>query len=551
MSARSDDRHPWWHRAAVYQVYPRSFRDGNADGLGDIPGVVEKLDYLAALGVQAVWLSPFYPSPQKDSGYDVADPRGVDPMYGTLADVDRLIAEAHDRDLRVIIDVVPNHMSSAHPWFIEALHAAPGSPERARFHYRDGRGHLGELPPNNWASLFGGPAWSRVREETGPLAGRMGQWYLHLFDASQPDVNWTDPEVREDWRRTLRFWLDKGVDGFRVDVALGLAKDMNYPDIDDPVEFVESLRFDLDDGSPQAADRRARIANSAFFDRDEVQDIYREWRTLMNEYDGDRMAVVEAWVPPQRISRYVAPDTLHQIFGFDFLVVPWNAEAMRRAITSTIDGLARVGAPPTWALSNHDSPRVVTRLGGGAHGLAKARALALLVQALPGSVYVYQGEELGLADAPLPDSARQDPVFFRSHGEQKGRDAARVPLPWLGTAPPFGFTDSGRAPWLPQPRDWRELTVVAQEADPHSTLNLYRTALHLRRDIPDAPLQFLDAAPGLVAFTRGADFACVTNCTAEAVPFPVRGATILCSTSGAPNESPFVPACSTVWLRIS
>jgi len=542
---------PWWNHAAVYQVYPRSFRDGNGDGLGDIAGVIEKLDYLEELGVDALWLSPFYPSPQKDSGYDVAHPRGVDPMYGTLDDVERLIAYSHARSMRVIVDVVPNHMSSAHPWFVEALHAEPGSPERARFHFRDGRGELGELPPSNWASLFGGPAWSRVREESGSQAGRMGQWYLHLFDSSQPDVNWTNPDIRADWLETIAFWLDLGVDGFRVDVALGLAKDMTYPDIDDPVGFVESLRFDLDDGSPAAAARRLRVANSAFFDRDEVQDIYREWRALMNTYDGDRMAVVEAWVPADRAARYVAPDTLHQIFGFDFLVVSWDPKEMRRLITSAIDGLAEVNSPPTWALSNHDSPRVVTRLGGGQEGLAKARALALVVQALPGSVYVYQGEELGLEDVELPDAVRQDPVFFRSQGAQKGRDGARVPMPWSGDVPPYGFTGPSLTPWLPQPEGWRDYTVELESADPHSTLNLYRAGLHLRRHIPDEALTFMETSSGLLAFKRGSQFVCVTNCTNAEMDLPVHGEVLLSSTRVESRAVGVIPALTTMWLRVS
>jgi alpha-glucosidase len=542
---------PWWHRAAVYQVYPRSFRDGNGDGLGDITGVIEKLDYLTELGVNALWLSPFYPSPQKDSGYDVADPRGVDPMYGTIADVERLISDAHARSLRVIVDVVPNHMSSAHPWFTEALHAQPDSPERARFHFRDGQGALGELPPNNWASLFGGPAWSRVREESGQQAGRMGQWYLHLFDSSQPDVNWTNPDIRADWLKTIAFWLDLGVDGFRVDVALGLAKDMTYPDIDDPVGFVESLRFDLDDGSPAAAARRLRVANSAFFDRDEVQDIYREWRALMNSYDGDRMAVVEAWVPPDRAARYVAPDTLHQIFGFDFLVVAWDPRDMRRLITAGIDGLAGVQAPPTWALSNHDSPRVVTRLGGGPAGRAKARALALLVQALPGSVYVYQGEELGLEDVELTDAVRQDPVFFRSQGVQKGRDGARVPLPWSGVAPPYCFTDLDLTPWLPQPDDWRDCTVEFESQDPHSTLNLYRSGLHLRRGIPDEPVEFIDTTEGMLAFSRGPNFVCVINCSDFEMELPVHGEVLISSARDATHRAGVIPPLATQWLSVS
>lgn len=515
------DPHPWWHHAAVYQVYPRSFRDGNGDGLGDLRGVINGLNYLRDLGVQALWLSPFYPSPLHDSGYDVADPRAVDPMYGTLADFDELVRKAHARGLKVIVDIVPNHMSAEHPWFQAALAASPGSPERARFHFRDG---VGDQPPNNWASLFGGSAWTRVSDAD----GNPGQWYLHLFDSSQPDVNWTNSDVVEDWDHTVRFWLDRGVDGFRVDVALGLAKDMTYPDIDDPVGLTEALRFDLADGSPQERARRARVANSAIFDRDEVQDIYARWRAIMDSYSGDRMAVVEAWVPPERAARYVSPTSLHQIFGFDFLVAPWDAESMRRIIAEVMDAVAVVGAPPTWALSNHDSPRVVSRLGGGAQGESRARALALVVQALPGSVYIYQGEELGLPDAPLADSDRQDPVFHRTKGAQLGRDACRVPLPWSGTKVPFGFTSAEHTTWLPQPEDWTRVTVQAEAADPMSTWHVYRRALHERMRWVDEPFAFVDCPPQVLAFRRG-DLVCAMNCGETDVTLPFTGDLVLSS----------------------
>ncbi len=351
---------PWWHTAAVYQVYPRSFRDLDGDGTGDLRGILAELPYLAALGVDALWLSPFYPSPQRDSGYDVADPRAVDPVYGTIDDVRELIAQSHDRGLRIIVDVVPNHTSSDRTWFRAALSAAPGSPERARYHFLDGRGPEGTLPPNNWTSWFGGGAWTRVREAD----GRPGQWYLHTFDESQPDLNWSNADVRADGLETLRFWLDMGADGFRVDVALGLAKDMTYPDLDDPESLTLAMRMDLDDGTEESMARRAKVANSAVLDRDEVQDIYRDWRALMSTYDGDRMAVAEAWVPPERAARYVAPDTLHQIFNFDFMAAPWDLFRIRGVIEKTMANLVVVGAPPTWALSNHDTPRVVTRLAG-------------------------------------------------------------------------------------------------------------------------------------------------------------------------------------------
>jgi len=484
----------WWHNAAVYQVYPRSFFDGNGDALGDLIGVQSKLPYLKNLGINAIWLSPFYPSPQNDSGYDVADQRDVDPMYGSLHDAMALIESAHMLDIKIVVDLVPNHVSSEHPWFKAALRSEPGSPERARFHFVDG----GDSPPNNWVSMFGGPAWKRIVE----VDGSPGQWYLHVFDSSQPDLNWTNSQVAADWITTLKFWLDRGVDGFRVDVAHGLAKDMTYVDLPDPIGLTEALRFDLDDGSSEAAARRLLVENSGFFDRDELQDIYRTWREVLDSYPGDRMAVGEAWVPAHRSGRYVSPTSLHQIFGFDFLVVAWNATLMRDTIARAVAAVAAVGAPPTWALSNHDSPRVVSRLGGGAKGLARARALALVAHALPGSIYVYQGEELGLPDASLADSDRQDPVFFRTGGAQKGRDGARVPLPWRGSQSPYGFTDSSNQTWLPQPRDWSELTVEWEQRQPTSTLSLYEKSLKLRAHFTGA-VSFVESSnPDVMIFHR-------------------------------------------------
>ena len=541
----------WWSRAAVYQIYPRSFRDGNADGLGDLRGVIEGLPYLASLGVDAVWLSPFYPSPQKDAGYDVSDPRAVDPMFGTLDDFAELVEQAHERGVRVIVDIVPNHVSASHPWFVEALNSPVGSQARRRFHFLDGRGESGEQPPNNWESIFGGSAWTRVKDPD----GSWGQWYLHLFDSTQPDLNWDNEEVRVDALNTLRFWLELGVDGFRVDVALGLAKDMTYPDLIDPIGMSQSLRFDLDPTSEEAAQRRAGLSNSALFDRDEVQDIYREWRALMNTYGNDKMAVVEAWVPPERASRYVSEDTLHQIFGFDFLVVPWDAQVMRDVISRAVEAVSVVGAPPTWAMSNHDSPRVVTRLGDGDLGLARARALALVAHALPGSIYVYQGEELGLSDVDIPDSARQDPVWFRSSGQQKGRDGGRVPLPWSGSVPPYGFTDRTDAQlWLPQPGGWASATIEAQDIDPMSTLNLYRASLALRKSHPglaSGEFAFIEIDdPGLLAFQRGADVVVIANTHPHWVESPRSGMVLLASGPIEVGDNGLrIGPDTTIWLQ--
>jgi alpha-glucosidase len=502
----------WWHSAAVYQVYPRSFFDGNGDSLGDLVGVQSKLPYLKKLGINAIWLSPFYPSPQRDSGYDVADQRDVDPMYGTLSDAQSLIDASHELDIKVMVDLVPNHVSIDHPWFQAALASPPGSKERARFHFLD----AGEQPPNNWVSMFGGPAWTQITEANGEL----GQWYLHVFDSSQPDLNWTNPDVAADWIDTLKFWLDRGVDGFRVDVAHGLAKDMTYADLPDPVGLTEALRFDLDDGSTEAAERRLLIENSGFFDRDELQEIYREWRKVLDSYPGDRMAVSEAWVPAHRAGRYVSPTSLHQIFGFDFLVVAWSASVMQETIKKAIAAVQAVGAPPTWALSNHDSPRVVTRLGGGETGLARARALAMVAHALPGSIYVYQGEELGLPDAPLADSDREDPVFFRTNGAQKGRDGARVPLPWTASSAPYGFTESESATWLPQPDHWSQLSVEAEDFDAASTLNLYRASLDQREQFR-GEVRFIDSGDSeVMIFARDNGIHMAVNTGLEAYSLP-------------------------------
>lgn len=546
---------PWWHSAAIYQVYPRSFRDGNGDGLGDLSGVEEKIPYLKDLGVDAMWLSPFYPSPQHDSGYDVADQRDVDPMYGTLADAQSMIDAAHDQGIKVIVDVVPNHASVEHRWFQEALQSPAGSAARARFHFRDGRGEGGSEPPTNWVSMFGGSAWTRVIEPD----GTPGQWYLHIFDSSQPDYNWSNPEVRDDWLETLTFWLDRGVDGFRVDVALGLAKDMTYPDLENPQGLVEALRLDLDTDSDEVKALRAQVTNSAIFDRDELQEIYRGWREVMNRYPGDRMAVAEAWVTPERAAMYVGGDTLHQIFNFEFLSIPFDATAICAVVQRTLDELSIVKAPATWALSNHDTPRVVSRLMSDEFDevLARtaARSLALISHALPGSIYVYQGEELGLADAPIPAAARQDPVFIRTKGEQLGRDAARVPLPWNGDDPPYGFSNDPTAvTWLPQPANWESFTAAREAEDPNSPLSQYREMLHLRRELPALAdlenAEIEEIAPGVVRVSRGASFTCVVNCTSQARHIATHGTVMVSSHVGVGLEAGTLslPAASGAWI---
>ncbi|MFV0308908.1 MAG: glycoside hydrolase family 13 protein [Desertimonas sp.] len=531
---RSTDT-PWWRDAVIYQVYPRSFADSDGDGVGDVPGIRSRLTYLHRLGVDAIWLSPFYPSPQADAGYDVADYRDVEPMFGTLADFDALVTEAHALDIRVIIDIVPNHTSDAHPWFRAALAAGPGSPERARYLFRDGRGPDGGEPPNDWTSVFGGGAWERVADAD----GTPGQWYLHLFDTKQPDLDWTNDEVVAEFESILRFWLDRGVDGFRIDVAHGLAKDPEMPDIDG--RFVASGQARL--GHPH-------------WDQDAVHDVYRGWRRVIDEYPGDRAFVGEIWVESnKRVADYLRPDELHTAFNFHFLQADWSASSQRAAIDESIETTARVGAPVTWVLSNHDVIRHVTRYGAGdlTRGTRRARAATLLMLALPGSAYLYQGEELGLPEVvDLPAAARQDPMFARTGGAELGRDGCRVPLPWSGERSPFGF-GPGPTTWLPQPGSWATLTAESQQADRGSTWSLYRRALAERRRHPalgDGTMNWVDAPVGVLAFTREPGFACVTNTTdrPQTVPTALAGELLLASDPDATATE--VPADGTVWLAI-
>lgn len=495
-SARTATGTEWWRDAVIYQVYPRSFKDSNGDGMGDLGGVTQKLPYLKHLGVDAVWLSPFYLSPQHDAGYDVADYRTVDPLFGSLEDFDRLREEAHRLGLKIIVDLVPNHTSEDHEWFRAALASEPGSPERDRYMFREGRGENGEEPPNNWKSLFGGRAWTRVPD---------GQWYLHLFDSSQPDLNWENPEVWEEFRAILRFWLDRGADGFRVDVAHGMIKAPGLPDWDEQVHMVEGTDAQGAQDEPDGPSKT--MDTGPYFDQDGVHEIYRDWHTVLQEYPGDRMLVVEAWVgPAERLARYVRPDEAQQAFNFDFLVAGWHRDRMRDTIEISLRANAAVGAPSTWVLSNHDTVRHASRYGlssrtaypngigaqdeqpHAGQGLRRARAAALVELSLPGSAYIYQGDELGLPEhTELPDAARQDPTFHRTAGSELGRDGARVPLPWAPVGDGLGF---GPDPWLPQPESFAGITVDHQLGDPQSTLNLYRRALELRHDLELGTAEF-------------------------------------------------------------
>jgi alpha-glucosidase len=528
----------WWRTGAVYQLYLRSFADSDGDGIGDLPGALARLDHLAELGVDAVWVNPWYPSPMRDGGYDITDHRDIDPRFGTLADAEAFIAGAHRRGLRVIVDVVPNHTSSDHPWFRAALAARPGSPERARYHFLDGRGPDGASPPNDWSSAFGGSAWERVPD---------GQWYLHLFDSGQPDLNWRNPDVRADFLDTLRFWLDRGVDGVRVDVAHGLAKDPIYPD---------------NGGVAVPADRRD-LVDHPYWDRDEVHELIREWRALVDGYDR-RMMVAEAVVSPVRLPDYLAPDQYHQSFNFDLLEADWDAARFAEVIVTSHDGAAAVGATSTWVLSNHDVMRHATRYGlppgtdhgrwpvtgphealDAATGLRRARAAALVTLALPGSVYLYQGDELGLPEVwDLPVEVLEDPTWRRTGGAMRGRDGCRVPLPWDDTGPSLGFGPA--AAWLPQPAAFADLAVSRQAADPSSTLALHRRALRLRREllVGDEAITMLPLGDHVLAFARGSGIVCVANMGAEPVALP-DGQVLIAS---APVTEGLLPRDAAVWL---
>lgn len=533
----STDDPDWWRSAVIYQIYPRSFADGDGDGTGDLAGVRSRLGYLKALGVDAIWFTPWYASPLADGGYDVSDYRAIHPDFGTLAQAELLIREALALGIRTIIDVVPNHVSDQHPWFRAALAAGPGSPERERFWFVD----ADELP-TRWVSPFAGGTWTR---ET--LAdGTPGQWYLHLFTPEQPDLNWNHPDVRAEHEDILRFWFDRGVAGVRIDSAALLIKDPTLPEVPE----------------------RPGPGEHPTQDRDELHEVYRGWRAIADGYPGARVLVGEIWLPEiDRFVKYLRPDEMHTAFNFDFLARPWDAAELRASIDLTLGAHAPVGAPSTWVLSNHDVTRPVTRYGRDdssfaflakrfgtptdlALGTCRARAAALLTAALPGSLYIYQGDELGLPEADIPRDLIQDPMHHRSGGIDPGRDGCRVPLPWSGTRAPFGFSSphATGTPWLPQPEDWARYTVEAQEADPGSMLALYTAALGIRKAEPalgDGPFAWIDAGAGTLAFRRGDDFVSVTSFDAP-VPLPPHREVLLASSEVADGV---LPANSTAWLR--
>jgi alpha-glucosidase len=528
-----NDQSEWWRQAVCYQVYVRSFADGDGDGVGDLPGITSRLPYLRDLGVDALWITPFYTSPHRDHGYDVADYRDVDPLFGSLDDADALLERAHGLGLKVIVDLVPNHTSDEHEWFRAALAAGPGSRERERFLFRDSPEGAPDAPPNNWGSVFGGPAWTRVAD---------GQWYLHLFDSTQPDLNWRNPEVGDMFVDVLTFWLDRGVDGFRVDVAHGLFKEADLRDQVVAEGEVPSSDSSEVTGGSSMVERTMR--DEPMWDQPEVHDVYRRWHDVLAKYDGDRMLVAEAWTQSaESMARFIRPDEMSQAFNFSWLLADWSARAFEDVITGTFASVAPVGGTPTWVLSNHDVVRHTTRYGGGAQGLARARAATLTMLGLPGSSYLYEGEELGLEQVDVDHAFRQDPSWFRT-GEP-GRDGCRVPLPWGGDAAPYEFGPGEGQPWIPQPDDWAPLTVAAQAADPASTLSFYRDVLAARRGILDQgpDVEMLDLGADVLAFRRG-DLTVVLNCGSTPVALP--DGEVLVASGAVDGE---LPGDTAVWLR--
>jgi alpha-glucosidase len=517
---------PWWANAVFYQVYPRSFADSNGDGVGDLDGVVAHLDHLVELGIDAIWLNPVNVSPMADHGYDVADPRDVDPLFGGMAALENLVAAAHDRDIKVTMDLVPNHTSSAHPWFRAAVAAGRGSDARQRYIFRDGTGPGGVHPPNNWVSIFGGPAWTRVVEPD----GNPGQWYLHIFDSEQPDLNWDNPEVFADFEKTLRFWLERGVDGYRLDVAHGMAKPPGLPDMD--LEGSEMLRNSDDD--PR-------------FNNDGVHQIHRNIRSVLNDYP-NAVAVGEVWVHDNvEFARYLRPDELHLGFNFRLVRAEFDAAEIREAIANSLAAVALEGATPTWTLSNHDVAREVTRYGGGVEGVARAKAMALVMLAMPGAVFIYNGEELGLPNVDdLPDHVLQDPVWERSKHSERGRDGCRVPIPWEGDTPPFGFSTNTDT-WLPIPAEWGSLTVQKQLADPESTLMFFQRAVQLRKasaEFSGLEIIWHDTDAELLVFSRPGGLICAVNTGTAPVALP-GGELLLAS---GPLIDGKLPPDTGVWL---
>ena len=546
----------WWRSAVIYQVYPRSFADSNGDGMGDLAGITSRMSSLKSLGIDAIWLSPFMRSPQKDAGYDVSDYTDVDPLFGTLADFDDMVSSAHDQGIRVLIDLVPNHTSSAHKWFKAALAAAPGSAERSFYHFKEGRGENGELPPNNWLSLFGGPAWTRVTEAD----GKPGQWYCHLFDSSQPDLNWENPEVQSTFENILRFWLDRGVDGFRVDQPHAMGKAEGLPDHPD----IKRAGAGFIEGEP----------SPPMWFQESVHPIFRRWRNILDSYDGERAMCGEAYVLPLSfMALWVRSDEFNQTFNFRYLDSEWQPQIIFNTVNESYTAFDEVGAPSTWVLSNHDVIRHASRMGGlvgrptasdgvGPNdkqpdrelGLRRARGATLFTLALPGSMYLYQGEELGLPEhTTLEAQYRQDPTYARTNGARVGRDGCRVPLPWqAGVGAANGFNSTG-ASWLPQPEIYREYSRDLQDGVTGSTLEMYKAALAARRSLKlgEGAFEWLEGfcsehILGFVNTSAGARIAVVHNFGSAPLELP-QGEVVL--RSGAVEAHSLLPD-ETAWVKL-
>lgn len=535
MNSPSDQRaNPWWRSAVFYQIYIRSFADSTGTGVGDLAGIRSRLDHVRSLGVDAIWLTPFYPSPQHDHGYDVANYRGVDALFGTMDDFDGLLADIHAAGMRLVVDVVPNHTSSDHEWFQNAI-SDPDHPDRDMYIFRPGRSDGN--PPNNWGSIFGGPAWSKDPAGT-------GLWYLHLFAPEQPDLDWRNPRVEQEMEDVLRFWLDKGVDGFRIDVAHGLLK---HPELLDNPEWP--------DPDPDLNEFE-RLQNRYNFDQEDVHDVYRSWRRLVDTYAGDRVLVGEVFLwEPERVARYVRPDELHQAFNFLLLGQEWELDKFRFAIETTLKELAAVEAAPTWVLSNHDVARQVARFGGGALGRQRARAALMMILALPGAVFLYQGEELGLDEVDVPADRRQDPVERHPGIKRKGRDGRRVPIPWtVGGSPGHGFTTGD--PWLPPPADWGDHSVEALDSE-DSILGHYRRSIGLRQSLPaleDGACEWVEVHPDCLGFARiapdGRRVTCIVNMGSDDVRIDGDGDLVLASHDDVAMDGGrlLLPSSSAAWM---
>jgi len=544
--------HDWWRGAVLYQIYPRSFADANGDGIGDLAGITAKLDHIAELGVDAIWLSPFFPSPMKDFGYDVADYCGIDARFGTLADFDALRDAAHARGLKLLLDFVPNHSSSEHPWFLESR-SSRGNAKRDWYIWRDPAPDGG--PPNNWQSYFGGSAWE--------WDSATGQYYLHQFLKEQPELNWRNPALRAAMLEAMRFWFDRGVDGFRVDAIMVMGKEPGLPDA------TEAPAGTLPEDTWQF--NRHTIHHPSLFP------VIAQWRKVFDDYQREHsrvlVSVSEAYTPrkPKNLLRYIGPTTFHQSFTFDLLLEPWSAEHMSRAIESNYAALHDAGVSFTWTMNNHDVQRVVTRFGRAdarefytgnnlinSHaavdlslGTRRARAALMLMLALPGCTYLYMGEELGLPEVlDLPDTRREDPLFARTNGELIGRDGCRVPMPWTSSAAhSFGFSSRESSSWLPQPTDWGRYSVEAQENDPSSMLAFYCAALALRPTFVAQGDSITCRRDGDVLFVSRGSMTVAVNFGDRPAPLdaPLASSSVLL-TSSEPVDGA-IAGNSAVWLR--